>query len=245
MLIPPLDDATLASVRTKHPHRFPQRATLRPPADRGTGSVEIPIVIGNPSGACRMPAGEFVSDAWGRYVLPALSSMPDPDGLGEALARDMVLWPDVATVEEIFSTWAALPQQIAGRLLPQKIGRGIVADPKPTEKPVGAVAAYLAGHPRAAWRWVRPARGDAFALVLEPPSAAEYTIFNDEMRHAGANHWELVQRFVAACVPLVVGDCDVPAPLDGLVARYPGVAIGLAKDAAALGGIAAEVELGE
>ena len=244
MQIPALDAAALADVRAKLAHRFPQSATLRPPADRGVGAVEIPIVLGNPSGACRMPAGSFVSDAWAQYIRGALTGVAEDAGLAEDLARDCILLPDAAVVDEILTCWPALAPKITA-ILNKKIGRGVVEDPKHNEKPPAPIAAWFEGHPRAAWRWVRPARGDAYSLIVEPPGAAEYDAFNEGMRQRKADVWKLTRDFVAGSTPAVFDTAGNPVALEALLTRLPGVAISLALAAAQLGGIDAEAELGE
>lgn len=244
MQIPQLDDATLATVRRTQAHRFPQVATLRPPAARGVGAVEIKIVLGNPSGACAMPAGATVSPAWSQYVFPALSSAPDPKGLADLLARDMVIWPNALVVDEMLSEWPALGQTIA-RLAASKIGRTLVSDPQPFEKPPEYVADALEARPRSTWRWVRPPKGAAASLVVDAPSAFSFQTFGDEMRDPAADHWRVVREFVAGCVPLVFDEHGHPTSLDAMIQRWPGLAISLAKEAAVLGGVGATAELGE
>lgn len=238
MNIEPLDDATLASIRVAQAHRYPQTATLHPPGDRGVGTLAISIVIGNPSGACKMPAGMVTLPAWSQYVLAALSGTVEEDGLVELMARDCILWPYDA--DEMLATWAAMSQSVV-KVLFQKIGRYAIQDPKAAETPPPAIASYLEEHPRATWRWVRPARGGVFSLVVEPPRPDVYTIFSDSMRKSGTDHWGMIKEFVAGCVPFVDGD----ESLSALMGRWPGIAIALAKDIAMLGGIAAEAELGE
>ena len=242
MIVQPLDDATSASIKSAQSYRYPQTATLRPPGARGIGKVEVQVMLGNPSGACKMPAGSVTLPAWSQYVATELVGEREQDGLMDLMVRDCLLWP--VDADEILSTWPGLVQPMA-RVLFQKIGRFAVSEPGTGEDVPEVIQAHFEEHPRATWRWVRPGRGDAFSLLLEPPRPDSFMVLGEELRKGTSDNWATVKSFVAGCVPGVFRADGTPASLEAIIAQWPGVALSLAKGAAQLGGIAAEAELGE
>jgi len=60
-----------ASLASQHSHRFPEKYTVSLPGDHGT-TVRIPVVIGNPSGPCKMTLGQKPAPAWSNFLAPAL-----------------------------------------------------------------------------------------------------------------------------------------------------------------------------
>lgn len=244
MQITALTGDELSSLRSRLAHRFPQTATLRAPGDRGIGTVEIPIVLGLPTGACRMPTGAVVSTAWNEYVAAAILKRPDPTGWREDFVADVVLHPDPQGLEELLTRWPALGSTIASLAI-KKCGPDAVSIPLPTDRPPEPLAAMIGERQRASWRWVRPTRAAAFAILVEPPPPALWSMFTDAVRGGEANHWRLVRDFLDGCAPQLFKADGAPATLDSLLERWPGVAISLVGPIAALGGAAAEGELGE
>jgi hypothetical protein len=235
----------LAQLRAAHAHRFPQTATLHPRADGGGGTIDVPIVIGLPSGASRMPAGAPVSPIWHDFVRGAISGRGDPPSLRDLMARDVVLFPAPGDLEEILDRWPGIAGSITDLAL-QKTGRGATSIPAPTNKPPSPVAEYLAAHPRATWRIVRPTKSDAFAIAIEPPSSPAWTVFTDGARERDNDAWKLVQEFVAACVSgFAPFDDGALLSVDAALARWPGVALALLDVIGDLAGVGAAAELGE
>jgi len=244
MQIQPLEGDALASLRQKFAHRFPQKAMLHAPGDRGEGSIDIPIVLGLPSGASRMPTGATISSAWSDYVGAAVLKRPDPVGWREDFAADVVLFPDGPGLQELLERWPALTNTIA-KLALQKCGPDAVREPLPTDTPPEPIAKALGERPRATWRWVRPVRAAAFAILVDAPSPVLWSMFSDGIRQGDAKHWQLVRDFVDGCNPLLCTEDGAPTTLDAVVGQWPGVAVSLVGPIAALGGAAAEGELGE
>ena len=242
---PVLDEATLVALRSSHSHRFPQTGKLRPPAIGGSGTVEIQIVLGNPTGACRMPNGSVVSDVWRSFVRSALARAPEPDGFAEQLSRDSLLFPDPSTINSIFETWPALATVCASLVADKVKNKMALVVPSPAEEPPGPILEALASRPRAVWRWVRPTRADSFAIIIEPPGLAEWEIFSDEVKKPGSDNWRLACDLNASCVPLACSADGNETTLEQLVLRWPGVGIRICNEVAGLGGAGAEAELGE
>ena len=244
MQITALTGDELSSLRTRLAHRFPQTATLHAPGDRGLGTIDIPIVLGLPTGACRMPTGAVVSSAWNEYVAAAVLKRPDPVGWREEFVSDVVLHPDNQGLEELLAQWPALSNKIA-QLAIKKCGPDAVSIPLPTDRPPAPLAAMIGERPRASWRWVRPTRAAAFAILVEPPPPALWSMFTDGIRTADSGQWRLVRDFLEGCAPSIFQADGQPAALDAVLGQWPGVAISLVGPIAALGGAAAEGELGE
>lgn len=242
MFTPPaLTDAELSAIRVQHAHRFPQTARIR--LSSQAGSVPIQLVIGIPTGAAKMPPGAVVSPAWNESVVSTLRR-EDSAGLAAQVARDCVLWPAPAVLEGIFAQWPALPNVIAPLAL-KKAGRGSVTAPLTTDTPPAPLAEQLAKRPRAVWRWVRPSRGDAFALVIDAPGYIPWQTFADAIKEPGGDKWQLVVDFVDTCCPFVCTAQGTAATLAEAIGPVPFAAIHLASEAAELGGAGADAELGE
>src|SRR5687768_6628928 len=104
-----------ALLKAEHAHRFPELATLSLTGDGGA-PVSLPIVLGNPSGACQMPVGAPVSPAWSTLVRASLGIADEVGDVAAQLATDCVLWPDRATWARHTTRWPALPQSVADEI---------------------------------------------------------------------------------------------------------------------------------
>ncbi len=241
LTVPPPTPEELASLRSLHAHRFPQAGSIRLPAANG-GTVSIPLVIGLPSGACRMPSGAVVSPAWEQFVESAIKRSPEPDGFRETLAQDVVLYPSPGVLAQVLEEWPAAPVPI-GTAVMKKIGREALEVPTATEQPPASLAPLLID--RAVWRKVKASKADEFAIVIVPPSSAAWSIFSDGIRRTGANSWKMSTEIVQACVPAVCRADGVAANLEEVACRYPGLVLSIVGTIAMISGGAAEVELGE
>lgn len=245
MQIQPLEAAQLAELRQRFAHRFPQPATLHITGDRGVGNIDVPILLGLPTGACPAAPGVPVSGAWSEYVGASILRRPDPAGWREEFVSDVVLFPDNAGLQELLEHWPALTATIAQLALKKCGGPDSVTQPLATEKAPEPIARALAERPRASWRWVRPTRAAAFAVVVDCPPPALWSMFAEGIREDGAKHWQLVRDFLDGCNLVAFDGAGQPVTLERIIGQWPGVAIGLVAPIAALGGAAASGELGE
>lgn len=232
-----------ARLLAEHAYRHPEKATITVPGDRGA-SVRLPLIIGNPSGSCRLPATLRPSPAWNDSIAVTLGVRKPEDTDADQLGADCVLWPPLATWNEWVDRWPGLPGRVAD-LARQKFGGVLsaVAEPAFDAVPPPAIGAALDAHPRAAWRIVA-VPGCALHLVVDTPSPATYGAFMDSIRRAGSDPWKLTGELVRGCVPLVL-DGTAPVTIDDMLDRWPGVGVVLIAVIAQLAGAGAEVRLGE
>lgn len=239
------DAAELAALMAMHAHRHPETGTLRVLGD-GDQAVELPILVGNPSGACKMPRPDDASTAWDQIALGTFNMRPDDDGLTEQLAADVVLWPDAATWGTWCKRWAALPQLVQG-LVRRKMGgsRTQLERPDAKEPRPAAVAPLLERNPGAVWRRLKPSREGELDVVLTPPDAGIWRLFKTSFGKPRAKHAELLRDMVAASVLAVMRADGAPMEAAELFDRWPGFVLTLSLQVHELAGLVAEAALGE
>lgn len=236
-----MTDAEVQALRATHAHRFPQTASLTVPGDRGA-QVRLSLVVGNPTGACKMPPGEKVRSAWNDLVAAGLKMTGD---LAERVATDCLLWPDAATWATWCARWPALPSRLAATVIAPKVGGVALNEPETDEAPPAALADVLAKNPAA--QWYRANRdGEHFALVIAPPDPVRWRFYEEAREKKGAAVWallrELAEAQVLACVQLPDG---APRDVVTLYERWPGFAFFVVAVVSYLAGGAADAELGE
>jgi len=228
----------LAALLEQHPHRHPEKATITVIGDGGR-AVRLPVLLGNPSGACRMPSDKPSSPVWGSLLGAGLRVRSEPTDIGEQLAIDCVLCPERCIWTQWVGRWPGLPRKVADLLL-QKIRSlpGTVEVPWEGDEIPEPIASALAAHPRAVWRRLR-VPGDP-VIVIDPPPAPVWRIFQDAIERPHADLWtavrELAEGRVIASAPTAIGEA---------IDRWPGIAVLLVGEINRLVGAAAEVELGE
>lgn len=232
-----------AALVTAQAHRFPVKRTVTVKGDGGA-TVKLPLVIGNPSGACDMPPGEKAAPAWATSVSVTLGKRKGTTDTGRELTLDCVLWPAAAQLDEWIERWPGLPGRILDSVR-EKICSQLVQlrDPEFDEVPPAALASTLAHYPRAAWyRFAAP--GEPLAVVIEAPESAKYEFFVAETNKPDARHWELTKQMAAAQVKAVAKSDGAPLATEEMIKRWPGTAVLAMQAVAVLAGSAAEVELG-
>jgi hypothetical protein len=245
MMIQVPSDEELAAMLAQHAHRFPVRASIPVLGDAGE-RMRLPLLLGVPSGACRMPAGSRSSPVWKTIVSSILEGSFKAAVIAEHLANDCVLWPDQRICAEWRERWPAIPNDIALAVL-RLVGAEVAAlgEPSPLEEPPKAIEEVLLEHPRAVWRHMRP-RDEAYEVVIECPDAVRYDAFSDAIGRADADAMALCREFAEAQVMACVSKASsTPVPLGKAFDPHPGLVILVASQARRLGGAQAEVRLGE
>lgn len=248
MQIPQLTEEIARELRAQHAHRHPQRAALQVPGDGGAPQTLV-VVLGTPSGACSMPPDQKPAAAWRKFFASALGMQAETEGLGRELVNDCVLWPERAVVDAWLVRWGGLPKSIADAVA-KKIAAvpSVVSIPDPDDEPPAALRPVLEQHPRATWRVVRPTskEADAFAVVLDPPEAAAWKLFQAALKQPKGDHWASVRDMAMACTRgaarLADGAALDPAERMAVYVGLPVIFIGALGE---LVGATAEVELGE
>jgi hypothetical protein len=238
-------DAELAALMAEHAHRRPEKGLLRVLGD-GDQVVQLPIVVGNPSGACKMPRPEDATTAWDQLAAGTFNLRTDDDGLTEKIAADAVLWPPPATWAAWCQRWAALPNLVQG-LVRRKVGaaraqleRPEVSTPRPP-----AVAALLERHAGAVWRRLLPQGAEPLDVVLTPPDSGVWRLFNTAFRKRDAKHGALLRDMVGASVLAALRADGSPMDPDELFDRWPGFVLTLSLHVHELAGLLASADLGE
>lgn len=239
--LPSGDD--LAQLLALHAHRYPQPAHLTVIGDGGE-KQRLPLILGNPTGACVMPDGEKVSPAWNTIVRSAIQQRRESGGIGEQLIKDCLLWPDRRT----WATWHQRWPGIAANVL-ESIGKKVGQAPVSAtwteeEEPPATIAAALASRPHAVWRRIAP-HGVEIHLAIDPPDGATWRLFESATAKTDADAWERVRELVEARVPAVARTDGKSIALTEMLARWPGAAISITGEILSLVGNNVEVELGE
>lgn len=239
-----------ARLKLEAAHRFPELATL-PLLGDGGAPVSLPVVLGNPSGTCILPAGDKASPVWANVVRQSLGLGAAPGDVALALAGDCVLYPPAPAWAECVARWPGLPVAVSDQVQ-TKIGlrQGVLGEPWSGDPVPSPIAAKLEADPRAIWVHARPRDSVHFALALSPPDGALWRAVNVALRHPQADHWRqargLVERRTLAAV---VEDRDSGAwqeiPIAEVVGRFPGLGVFLFGKLGELVGAGAKAELGE
>lgn len=236
MLIPELTDEIRASLKHEHAHRFPELRYFPKPGDDGK-EVRLPVVLGNPSGACAMPDGKRASKAWTYLVAATFGARDDSDDA--PIIGDCVLWPPPSVWAAWVERWPALPPSVAPALR-RKYGGSItqISDPGDDVECPPEIAAGLAEHPRASWVRFKP-KGAEIDLLIKPPPAHVWSLFREAMKGGDADHWALVLDLAVNSVAASTRPAAVA------IGQWPGLALLIGQRVALLAGARTEFEEGE
>jgi hypothetical protein len=236
-----------AQLKRQHAHRFPEIATLT--VLDGAARIALPFVLGNPSGACEMPAGTSPTAAWALSCRAGFGLAKGGPALAQAIAADCILYPAPALYGRAFERWPDLARDVADEVA-RKVGSSVenFTDPLAVELPPAPVADALASRPLAAWRWYVPRAGTRYAVVLEPPTGPAWRIRRDALTRPNGDVWAALRALVEPSVVLVVrevGEAWESEPLGDTMRRWPGMAIGLSAALARLMGATGNADFSE
>lgn len=247
---PPTADE-LSVLLSQHSHRFPEKRTLSLPGDRGS-TVRIPVLIGNPSGACKVPIGERPSAAWSNVIAETFSVLDKGVDVVRQAAADCVLWPNEAVWAQIVERWPAAPDTL-WKAARAKCGASLAQldIPAADETPPELVAAMLDKYPRAVWRRL-DGDGTPLVIVVDAPKSIAWSFFSTAMRKSDADRWELISQMNQGAVPgawkvieATMAEPERLEPFDFIgegLTRWPGFALHVAITLGQLAGIAARVD---
>ncbi len=230
-------DEEVAETLSDKAYRFPEKAGVTLPGDGGV-PVRVPLILGNPSGACKLPPGMPPMPAWRMSVAATLKLRADGDGVADQLAADCVLWPDQRSWNALVNRWPALPGLVLATIRKKYGGDVALLKAVPQdEKPEGEIAVALAAHPHAVRRRFSPL-GTAFEIVVDPPQSGAWRGFVDAVTAKDADAWVRASEMASACV--VASGMPFATAID----RWPGLALLVVNLIGELIGASAEVELG-
>lgn len=247
---PPTADE-LSVIMTQQAHRFPEKLAISLPGDRGS-TVRIPVLIGSPSGASKMPPGELPSTAWSNFLAATFSTRDDSVDLVRQSAADCLLWPLPAIWAQIAERWPGAPDALwaAAR---EKCGAALylIGFPEVGEKPPVPVAAALDKYERAVWRRLSPP-GQNLIVVIDSPKSIAWTFFSEAMKKDQTDRWKLVCEMAQMAVPAAFR--VTPASLSAaesyeeisfehdVMPRWPGFAVHVVATQSQLAGTRAKVD---
>jgi len=221
-IAPPSPEA-LAELVEANAARFPEKAAVVVIGDDGE-SLRLPLLVGIPSGATK-PLPSTALPVWSDLVALTMGAKrTGAETIGEALARDCILFPKPGILSAWEERWPAVVHAISN-IVGAKIGMeaDLVA---PVPKVDGKVVpgAFLVGRP-------------ALLVTITAPSRAHYVALRAAVRREGADHVALLDDLIAACVK--------GRGVDELLVRHPGLALPLYRTVMRLAGEQAEAHLGE
>lgn len=235
-------DAELEAMLLEHSCRYPEKARFTVTGD-GEKDVCLPVLLGNPSGACKMQEGKRVSPAWDTVIASTFQIAQGETNIDQ-LVSDSVLWPPPVTWFTWTKRWAALPEivQVAIR---RKTGSSMsmIEDPTPEQERPAALASILDRHPSAVWRMLKPPGTEIDAAIM-PPDSASWRMFLDAMKRPNAKHYSLARNLATSSLVAASRADGTPISADELFDRWPGQALLVALTVSHLAGIAAKYELG-
>lgn len=217
-------------------HRYPEMFWFT--VSDGDGKVDLPVLLGLPSGACKMPMGQQGSDDWARATAAAFGK---GDFDNTALVEDCVLWPAPTVWAQWIARWPALHIPV-GSQLRRKYGGALsqFRAPRKDETPPDAIAEALRRNPSAIWRRFRPDGHELdIDLAVAPPDLTAWRMFEGERERPGVNHWALVLDMATAST------VTSTVPVADLFSRWCGLALTVTLAVSNLAGVAAEVRRGE
>lgn len=241
--ITPPSAAELAALLSAQAHRYPSQASISVVGDRGV-KLRLPLVLGNPSGACLMPEGEKTSPTWSKVARAAFRGRAVDQQLAADFVRDCLLWPDKKTWAMWVKRWPGLVVNV-NEALTKKMGQAtidVVSLDDSEEPPPEPIAAALDKYPQAAWcRLV--VSGATLQLALDPPDAGAWQAFDDATERPNADAWEQQRTFAAGRIRALV--FEEPMAVDEAFRRWPSAALAVILQIAHLVGNASEITLGE
>lgn len=224
-----------ARLKAEQAHRFPELRYFPKPGDDGK-MVKLPVVLGNPTGACKMPKGLRASKAWDEKVHETFGG----DKVGWAqLVADCVLWPAPHVWAEWTLRWPALADSVRPALV-AKYGGDLdqVTEPGEDVEAPAAIAEARASAPGAIWMRFQP-KGATVDLLVKAPSAAQWALFTDAMKRPGEDRWALAADLATACIAAST------LPAAEALLRWPGLALLVDRQASYLAGMVTQYEEGE
>lgn len=240
MNLPELTLEERAALKREQAHRFPELLFFPKPGDDGK-PVKLPIVLGNPPGACKMPHGVRVSKLWDEKVartFGALSGGTDDPVPMSQLVAECVMWPSAPVWTEWLERWPALGTSV-GPALVHKYGGAMdqVGEPDLSAAP-DVIASARADAPGSTFMRFQP-KGATVDLLVKAPSSGQWALFTEAMKRPDAGHWDLVLQLATACTA-----ASTMALADAFL-RWPGLALQIDREAAYLAGLNTEYEEGE
>jgi len=240
--------AEIAALVAENAHRFPEKAMFQAP--EGAGDVSLPVLLGIPSGACKLPGGKFATSAWSDTIAVTFKMLKGADASPEQLAADCILWPDAGTWGKWVERWPALPGRVVVALRRKLASSLEMIDEEPKGEMPEAVQAAIARMPSAVWRKLevdgpgRPSKPEFYDMVVAPPDAGVWRMFCAAMKVRGEAYASLARGLAESCVVVCVKD-GAAVTAEALFDRYPGHVILVGLTAAHLAGISASFTMGE
>ncbi len=224
-----------AKLKAEHAHRFPELRYFPKPGDDGK-MVKLPVVLGNPSGACHMPAGARASKAWDAKVAEGFGG----EKVGWAqLVVDCVLWPAPHVWAEWCERWPALPDSVRTALITKYGGsEDSITEPGEDVEAPKVIAEAREQHKGATWMRFEP-KGLTVDLLVKAPTSTQWALFTEAMRKPGAASWDLVHDLANACTAVA------SQPVAEAFLRWPGLAVLVVREASYLAGVITKYEEGE
>lgn len=231
MDIPELTLEVREALKRDQAHRFPDLKFFPKPGDDGK-DVKLPVVLGNPSGACKMPKGARASKAWANKVAQTF-------GAGDAewapLVADCILWPPPHVWASWLQRWPAIDDSVRPALVKKYGGDTDLISYPEGDAPEVIESARVPGS-----LWIRfEPKGSTVDLLIKAPTSTQWAMFTAAMKAADADHWMLALDLATACI------LASTMPAADAFARWPGLALLVDREAAHLAGNASRYEEGE
>lgn len=237
MKIPELTQEEGDAIKATQAHRFPELRFFPKPGDDGK-PIKLPVILGNPSGACKMPEGSRVSKAWQRTVAATFGKKSDAFDYGP-LINDCVLWPNPVTWASWCARWPALSDSVRPALVRKYGGaQSLISEPGPEEVGAPEIAAAVASCSGSSWVRFSPKGGES-DLVIKAPSSSMWALFTDAMKARDADAWKLALELAETSIAAST------RPAAELLARWPGLALLINLEVSYLAGLSTEYEEGE
>lgn len=216
-------------------HRFPELKYFPKPGDDGK-EVRLPVVLGNPTGACKMPKGARISKAWDDKVAETFgASKPDMS----ALVSDCILWPPPPLWATWLQRWPALEDSLSSAVIKKYGGSSDqISEPGTAEVTPEAIAAARASAPGATWKRFA-SKGTQIDLLIKAPSSTQWAMFTDAMKRPENDHWALALELATACTVAST------TTIADAFARWPGLVLWVDREASWLAGMSSKFEEGE
>jgi len=243
LIASPPTGADLELLLSKYAHRYPEKVRIPVIGDGGEELI-LPALIANPTGACKLTAGEQVNPAWEKVCGATVRGQGLPGNISELLVADCLIWPNVLEWGSWLTRWPGLASDVGDAIL-RKIGAyGVkLEEPYQGETPPDSVINILVSKPKATWRRAKM-RNLQMVIVLEPPSASQWQMHQDALEK-GEGVWGEIREFVKSRIVAFVDSDGAPLETSSIIERYPGVALPIGQQVNRLAGSVRQVELGE
>ncbi len=244
MQIKPPDELEYAALVADLGYRYPEKARITLPGDGGV-PIALPFVLGNPTGACALPAGIKASPAWNKAVAVALRLEPDDGTHSDRLVDDCVLFPDRKTLRECVQRWPGLYVSLI-KAVRQKSGSSVdvISEPDDAEMLPAVVASAIEQNPSATARLLQ-VRSEKYAIAIQVPQAIPWKMFVDAVNKPNAKVAELATEIALTSV-IACGNLDTGKSIEfsAIAEQWPGVLVAVVSATSKLAGAAAAVEVG-